>query len=74
MINVCIPPRHDEVDAAYYADVIQLLSPAKWLDWRFAQMGVDGYVPMLYDGNLTAIGEAFVAKRETVRLPVVFGA
>lgn len=52
-LGLGIPPRYGEADAAYTADVRSKLGGHRpWYDWRYGQMGADGYTPMLYDGNV----------------------
>lgn len=47
-LGLCIPPLHGEANAAYYAEVRAKLPCAWWYDWRFQQMGTDGYMPMIW--------------------------
>jgi len=57
MIGLCIPPRNGELDAAYTAGVCARLSPPWWYDYHYGGIGHDGYVPMLFDGDVERLAE-----------------
>ena len=52
-IGLCIPPDETgEVSAAYSASVVAKLQPSWWYDHRSQSIGMDGFVPMLWDGDV----------------------